>query len=180
MNEKDIQNALYVHLLRKSRVACPNYTTPGWWEADLWTVSPSGYAAEYEVKISKKDFRSDSLKTVDRFQAARHRRNGTEPKTKHQRLASGDVRGPSRFYFVTPEGLLAPEDIPPWAGWIEVNKNGRWTVPTIRKSAPQLHRQKVDPKVEAHCRSVFYWRYWNLRQTICSCQRDAVDKLSVR
>lgn len=168
-NERQIQNSLYTHILRKAKLACPNYTAAGWWEADLWSLSTAGYSTEYEVKCSRRDFRIDQLKTGDRWEAYRAKREGRPLLTKHQRLEAHDRLGPSRFYFVCPQDLLKEEEIPVWAGWIEMRQTARWLTPSIRKVAPQLHRQKVEAKVIDHCRSVFYYRYWNLREKVWPC-----------
>lgn len=166
MNEKQIQNSLYQQILRKAKLACPNYTAANWWEADLWAVTNSGYSTEYEIKCSRRDFKIDQLKTGDRWELARAKRAGRTLLTKHERLAAGDQAGPNRFYFVCPAGLLKEEEIPPWAGWIEMTDNRGWIRPRIVRQAPQRHRVKVDQKVIDHCRSVFYYRYWNLRDKV--------------
>lgn len=170
MTEAQIQNALYEHLLRKAKLACPNYTTPDWWEADLWVLSPAGYATEYEVKCTKADFKNDALKTGDRWAVRRAQKAGLPLLTKHQRLEQHDPKGPSRFYFVCPRGLITEADLPPWAGLIEIGVYRGGLTPSFTRLAPQLHRQKVQDKVINHCRSVFYYRFWNLR--IRTCKKD--------
>lgn len=68
---------------------------------DFWTLAPwqsKGYlATAYEVKVSRADYRRD-----------------TYDKQREARLFS------DRFYYVTPLGLLRPEEIPDWAGLIEI------------------------------------------------------------
>lgn len=67
---------------------------------DFWTISPNGSAGfdatAYEIKISRSDFRRDSF-----------------AKQRQARLFS------DRFFYVAPNGLLTPEEIPDWAGLIE-------------------------------------------------------------
>jgi len=67
---------------------------------DLWTISPNssaGFKARaYEVKISRADFRRD-----------------TAVKQREARLFS------DQFFYVTPAGLLRPDEVPDWAGLIE-------------------------------------------------------------
>lgn len=69
---------------------------------DFWTVSPNSSAGfkatAYEVKVSRADFRRD-----------------TAIKQREARLFS------DQFYYVTPAGLLKPEECPDWAGLIEFN-----------------------------------------------------------
>lgn len=67
---------------------------------DLWTISANssaGFKARaYEVKISRADFRRDNA-----------------IKQREARLFS------DQFFYVTPAGLLKPEEVPDWAGLIE-------------------------------------------------------------
>jgi len=72
-----------------------------------------------------------------------------------------------------PEELgITREMLPPWAGLITANAQSRYqNIPQsalpIRLHeeipAPRLHAQKVAQKTLDHCRSVFFYRYWNLR-----------------
>jgi len=87
---------------------------------DFWTIAPhqsKGYlATAYEIKVSRSDFRRDNA-----------------VKQREARLFS------DRFYYATPPGLLAPEEIPDWAGLIEVTAEKRKIVvpaPLRDKDAP--------------------------------------------
>ncbi len=68
---------------------------------DFWTLAPcqsKGYAATaYEIKVSRADYRRD-----------------TPTKQREARLFS------DRFYYATPPGLLKPDDVPDWAGLVEI------------------------------------------------------------
>lgn len=67
---------------------------------DLWTISANssaGFKARaYEIKISRADFRRD-----------------TAVKQREARLFS------DQFFYVTPAGLIRPDEVPDWAGLIE-------------------------------------------------------------
>lgn len=67
---------------------------------DFWTISAnssSGFKAiAYEIKVSRADFNRDSA-----------------IKQREARLFS------DRFYYVTPVGLIRPDECPDWAGLIE-------------------------------------------------------------
>ncbi|MCF1452256.1 MmcB family DNA repair protein [Agrobacterium vitis] len=87
---------------------------------DFWTIAPwpsKGYlATAYEIKISRADFKRD-----------------THGKQREARLFS------DRFYYVTPAGLLKPEEIPDWAGLIEITEGKQKTIvqaPLRDKDAP--------------------------------------------
>lgn len=44
---------------------------------------------------------------------------------------------PNRFYYATPEGLIKPEELPPYAGLIELPEGG---YANYKKKAPVLHK----------------------------------------
>ncbi len=149
MTAHQIQRVLLRHRYRRN-FCLPNYTPAGWFEADVWEVmKDSGLAVEYEVKVSRSDFLADREKVLGgRAGACR----------KHEMLAAGHPAGPSRFYFVTPPGLLAVADLPSWAGLIEVAGTSERKV----RPAPRLHREGVPAKTREHARGVCYWRFYSL------------------
>ncbi|MBX4388477.1 hypothetical protein K4H03_20500, partial [Mycobacterium tuberculosis] len=82
--------------------------------------SSAGFkATAYEVKVSRADFRRD-----------------TAIKQREARLFS------DQFYYVTPAGLLKPEECPDWAGLIEFN-NG-----SLKKVVHAPYRDKDAPTWE--------------------------------
>jgi hypothetical protein len=113
------------------------------WECDFFCVNKEGYAYEFEVKISLADFRSD-------FQ-----------KYKHLLFKKIDKKGvliPNRFYYVVPDGMVAPADIPKYAGLIYiVNTHAK-----VIKRAPLLHKVKRDYR-RILC-DKFYERYIQQRR----------------
>jgi hypothetical protein len=68
--------------------------------------------------------------------------------------------------------MVGPDEVPEWAGLIYVGEYKPHTTVAARltfhdeRPAPRLHREKVPAKVVEHCRSVFYYRFWNLRRGI--------------
>lgn len=69
---------------------------------DVWTVAPIASkkyeAIAYEVKVSRSDFKNDS--------------------EEKQRFA---LRYSDRFFYVTPPSLLQKDEVPTWAGLIELH-----------------------------------------------------------
>jgi hypothetical protein len=166
MTERTIQNALFDDLNRKGyQLACPNYTPFRWHESDLFAVTRAGMGVEFEIKISRSDFKADASKLY-----------------KHERMANADPVGPSRFFYVVPDGLITVEEVPAWAGliyvrvWTSDYHASRIVFHEIKK-APKRHRYAVPQKVIDHMRGVFYWRFWNLRrgmaETIADCGQCA-------
>lgn len=182
MTERTIQNALFEELTYRKgyRLACPNYTLPSWFECDLFAVTKAEFAVEFEIKISKSDFKADVKKgPSERFKKwAMYSNNRHDLRSKHERLAAADPFGPSRFFYVVPEGMVTVEEIPAWAGLIYANKREAHHEGPIRiflreiKKAPKLHRHYVPAKVTDHARSVFYYRFWNLRRGMSETAAD--------
>ncbi len=170
MNARDIQRAIIVDRYRRS-IVMPNYKPSKWFECDVFEQTKSGFFTEYEIKLSRSDFLADRQKRHDpiRWQGGTWLPTPLVQPTKHELLASHVEYGPRRFYFVTPEGLIAESEIPEWAGWIEVHyvePDHPTTKPYIRldgrRVAPSLHRKKLDPKVQEHIFSVSYYRFQSM------------------
>jgi len=149
---------------------------------------------EFEIKVSRSDFRADFKKSLSEYQSARIRRpegnspfrnpDGTKvtaeeakalmvPYTKHELLAEGYEKGPAYFWFCTPEGLLKPEDIPAYAGHIEVIDTNpdeddvypppyRPSCMKVVKQAPKLHKQKFPDKYLKAIMKQIAYRYQDM------------------
>lgn len=144
--ERDIQGAIIRDRFSRSFLM-PNFTPKGWWECDVMEVTKAGYLVEHEVKVSRADFFSDRKKS---------RRVWRQPgcqEVKHELLASRECL-PNRFFFACPEGLVQVDEVPEWAGLIEI----RSRTPLIKKDAPRLHPQKLDPRVVERARINCYHR----------------------
>ena len=173
MTERAIQRALFIRLRDSAQIALPNYTPFGWHECDLWAVTKAGYMREYEIKLSVADFKADATKHTPRHYA-NDGHGGWEivpSVTKHDRLATGDERGPTRFWYCTPIGLLADQEIPAWAGLMEFEARRERVFVAARSDGPRLHRQKVAETVLVHARGVCYWRYWNALLSLYDVQQ---------
>jgi hypothetical protein len=103
-------------------------------EADVIGITKANLSVEYEIKLSKSDFKADFKKTAKhlRLSGVRHRRKGYNGV-------------PNRFYYVTPVGLLGLDVIPPYAGLIEINTSAPLHVSAnIVKKAPLIHSDKAN------------------------------------
>lgn len=167
MTARDIQRKIISKRYAQS-FTLQNYTPAKWFECDVFEITRTGYFVEYEIKISRGDFKADASKVKERskvvFESGRAQWQTFKDKTKHQQLVERSEHGPSRFYFVVPVPalLLYPDEIPEWAGVIYLDtteaktwRNMRWI---IHKKAPLLHRNKVSESIETHARGVCYWR----------------------
>lgn len=165
MTERKIQDELWIRLRANGHEwMMPNYTPWNWWECDMFSVTRAGFMVEHEIKLSVSDFRADAM---NKYRNHFDRATKTHSKqTKHQILA-GDprhtpLRGPARFLFVVPHGLVTLDQVPEFAGLIYVTDNGprhNYSFLTVR-NAPKLHSDKCDPKIMADIGKSAYWRFW--------------------
>lgn len=124
-------------------------------EADILRITKSGYAQEYEVKVSKQDFLKDSKKKISFH---------PETYSKHEALVR-KLLPINQFYYVMPDELSCElfNDIPPFAGLIQMNWTEQWGgcySLEIRKDAPRLGANKVSLEFKYEIAKKFYWRYW--------------------
>lgn len=163
MTALDIQRRLMVEKYRRSFML-PNYKPHNWWECDVFELTEAGFFREYEIKLSRADFKADASKMRRRYDYA----NDVDVVTnKHGLLADRAVHGPSRFWYVCPTDLLTAEEMPEWAGLIYAKEIVRLAPPwnvlfNEVKPAPQLHREKASDKIKAHAASVCYYRMHRL------------------
>jgi len=170
MTAREIQRRLIYDLFRRNFVV-PNFTPSGWFECDVFEITQAGFFREYEIKLSRSDFFADADKFKNRWpENWWQNKLPAKVERKHESLSNGRLHGPCRFYFVTPNGLVRPEEIPHWAGLIVCGERAgyekygplaRLSIHTL-KQAPVLHRCKIDPAVRQQALETLYWRFHNL------------------
>jgi hypothetical protein len=152
--ERSIQDALYLFCSRKRhRFMVPNVQMFGW-ESDLISVTKDDFVYEYEIKISRKDFRQDLLK--DRHQRLASLQHAPVPGWWHD----SNRKGANYLYYAAPAGILAVDDIPVHAGLILISDSG---VADIRGRAPKLHKSKLLDHHRQWLERSLTCRYWNAR-----------------
>ncbi len=180
MTAKDIQRLLIANRYRES-FTVPNYTPQGWFESDVFEITPAGYFVEYEIKISLSDFKQDVKKKKEhiRYNRAEKKLETFTLDSKHGMLSKSSPLAPSRFWYVCPENLIKPEILPAWAGLIYVS---RWTHQGIaglveheKVKAPKIHTETISEEIKTHARGVCYWRMNSifLREN-CECDQVAI------
>jgi hypothetical protein len=117
------------------------------WESDFFSVSEAGYIYEFEIKISRGDFKDDFNK-VDKHQLL----ESTDPNTV--------LKKPNKFFYAVPKGLLSSISIPEYAGLLEIDPETK-NVTTI-KEAPFLHKEKGFDALKDILIDKFYFRYRDL------------------
>jgi len=177
MTETDIQN--YLHRCFAGR----NYEIPNVylydWESDFISVTRAGYIHEYEIKISKSDFKNDvksksgkhevvqcgcrSPKEYEQMYIKDYEKIGLSevpPWIAKKLTTDNKIIGnrPNYFWYVCPENLIT--EVPEYAGLIYCKPYLQ-----IVKPAPRLHKGKISSVMEKKILSSFCYRYWKIRMT---------------
>ncbi len=125
----------------------------GDFECDFFVYTKSKLSIEFEVKISKSDFKADAEKVL------KHKwlKSAFDGKRKDLFEDNTDIKMtakiPNKFYYVVPAGLLNIKDIPYYAGLIWVGKYGLKFI----KKAPVIHNEKWNWNNKLIDK--FYYRY---------------------
>ena len=145
-----------------ARFRVPNiYVFKDDWETDFFVVQKaSGYCYDIEIKITRADFFADFKKQVKHLILKtglftyKWSTGVGRPTvwTEYTKEVVHTFR-PNKFYYCVPEGLIAIEEIPEYAGLMYVNNYSVWTV----KEAKFIHKEKL--KFETKLCDKFYW-YW--------------------
>jgi hypothetical protein len=99
-----LSNIITTELMRwiQPDTCIPNYYI-GRWECDILRITKSSHLVEYEVKVSRADFKADASKEC-RWQS------------KYDNIKAGGRV--NRFFYVVPEGIIHKDEVPDWAGLI--------------------------------------------------------------
>lgn len=182
-------------------MASPKYSVDGLfvfrWESDklLWTKA--GYIYEFEIKISRADYKNDFKHKAEKhlllsskmpkeseavqqdlFDNLLQQQSKRYPNITKEQLHTypEDTMLPNFFYYAVPDGMLEPDEVPPYAGLIYITSRKiqkyyrddpdtwRHDIKIVRK-APQLHKTKYTD-AELNLGEKFYYnmktwkRHW--------------------
>ena len=186
LTEKKIQKAL------NRFFASEKYNIDGLfvfsWESDKLLRTQAGYYYEFEVKISRADYKNDFKHKIDKhiilssvlpkekaepiqaslFDNLYEKKRKRYPQITWEQIMARwcnvesiciDLLMPNYFYYAVPEGMLEPDEIPPYAGLVYVGEDGK-TLRTIVK-APRLHDRKLTD-AELNLGEKFYYnmKHW--------------------
>jgi len=177
MTEQKIIKSLFNFANDKGhKYMCSNtMCIPGVGEADFLSVNKSLFITEYEIKVSKSDFKADFRNKV-----AKHKRMVGELisrrkwtghcKTTNEGIYEEweEIQKPfvNYFFFVCPKDLISIEEVPDYAGLIyaeEISMNYKdytRVICTQIKKPKRFHMDKVSDKVLLDMyRSVMYKYY---------------------
>jgi len=109
-------------------IVIPNFYYD-WYEMDLFRLTHSGIIYEYEVKISRADFKADFEKGYQLFSGNRS--------NKHSDIVYQKYKV-NKFYFVVPKGLIKPEEVPSRYGLIYYDPAKGWDKWVVIRPAKML------------------------------------------
>jgi hypothetical protein len=180
LNADSITQALYMQDYQKGRrIMAPNiHLLMG--EQDFLSVTKAGYASEYEIKMSRADFKADVKKT-----AAKTSRwglqNGKTHTYKHDVLSGKtapkhgrrNLKVPKWFWFVVPADLDV--EVPAYAGLIHARLSRGYSGVSLRivKKAPTIkHATKLGTKEHEQITQSLTYRFWTQRFGMASLVED--------
>jgi hypothetical protein len=138
---KNIEAALAMYLYEKQHSPITSHFTGyGLSECDVISISKSDYIYEYEVKISKSDFKADFKKEKHKLMLEGVGTKERLIKENNQVVKDTWYLIPNYFHFVVPENLVTEEEIPEYAGLIYMTENLEFKV---IKKAPLMHKTKA-------------------------------------
>lgn len=166
------------------------------WESDKLIETRSGLLYEFEVKVSKADFKNDFKHKKDKhiilegeerygdkylpkyyeFLEGNRERGGEWAVNNFKKYAEnsprylvGGHKRPNYFYYCTPPELISVDDVPWYAGLVYIDKAG---LITIKKKAPKLHSEKLTDE-ELGLGEKFYYNMDKWRTACRNARKDA-------
>ena len=160
------------------------------WESDKLIWTKAGYIYEFEIKISRADFKNDFKHKADKhailqgptaeeqmmpcfyehYERYNHKRYATvgdyratlSPNSMEFRA---NHRRPNYFYYAVPTGLIEPDEVPPYAGLIYIDAEYRYIAQSFRivREAPRLHREKYTD-AQLNLGEKFYYNWATARR----------------
>lgn len=171
------------------------------WESDKLIWTKSGYIYEFEIKISRADFKNDFkhkkekhivlASTIARDKAKEMQMSLFEEKANEKNAWSreylerryGDIdemakgkRMPNYFYYAVPTGMIEPDEVPPYAGLIYIDSEYRFVNQSYRivREAPQLHKTKYTD-AELNLGEKFYYNWQTALRNLHDAGKRATD-----
>lgn len=162
------------------------------WESDKLLVTKAGMIYEFEIKISRSDYQNDfkhkskkhlllqsalpeqsqQTELFDNFMAEQRKKypriTPEQCRAKLSENLPGRRRMPNYFYYAVPDGMLQPDEIPPYAGLVYISEEGKISG-TVK--APQLHNQKYTA-AELNLCEKFYYNMRTAIQTAENCVKE--------
>ena len=165
------------------------------WESDKFIETRAGLIYEFEIKVSKSDFKNDFKHKKDKHIILEgeerygdkylpkyyefleeNRKRGEWAVNNFKKYADnsprylvGGHKRPNYFYYCTPPELISVDDVPWYAGLVYIDKSG---LITIKKKAPKLHSEKITDG-ELGLGEKFYFNMDKWRTACRNARKDA-------
>lgn len=140
------------------------------WESDFFNLTKSGYANEFEVKVSRGDFFCD-------FKKRRHEVLSTGGCINFLKEFKEIKFKPNRFWYVITENLVTADEVPKHAGLIFIKEYGKETrIPKIIKPAPLLHKEKLE--FDSRMIVKFFWHLTKAQRQIKDLRKQIMPQAS--
>lgn len=123
MTTKEIQSAICKQEVLKGNHPCENVSFFFVGESDVLSLNKTGYTHEFEVKVSRSDFKADQKKRKWLYFENRV-----------------EKQIPNYFSYACPAGMIGLSEIPSYAGLVYLNDG---SIEIIRKPSI-LHRSKPE------------------------------------
>lgn len=128
------------------------------WESDKLIETRSGLIYEFEIKVTRSDFKND-FKKEDKHVILEGKKEHLPAydkvldrwKSLHEEYyRTSRYKKPNYFYYAVPEGMISVDEVPEYAGLVYIlpegerkNKDGQWCDGFyVVKNAPKLHNTK--------------------------------------
>ena len=145
---KNIEAQLSMYLYEKKHSPITTrFTGHGLSECDVISISKSDYIYEYEIKISRSDFKADFNKKKHKLMLERDCTKDRIIKENNIMITDTWYQTPNYFNFVVPNGLVSIDEIPEYSGLIYVDNMGKFE---IIKKAPLIHKIKASHSFIRH------------------------------
>ena len=148
LTEAKIQAIMFKDLVDKGHSYIAPNTLALPYESDLLSITTSNRLYEYEIKISRSDFKADFNKKNKHWMYQR---------AKEYAGNVAALRIPSCFYYVVPDSLIRLEEVPPYAGLIYICDR---RFAHIVKRAPKLHSDTVAQYVKDKIAVTLMWKVY--------------------
>ena len=163
--ETSVQDTIWHRYSQKQSLMVVPCSNVFGWEADIVIVTKALIAHEFEIKLSKVDFRNDKKK--EKFEHIERWRKGEKKYVKTYLEEGGrtwrwehkGLQPPNYFWYVCPQDLIKPEEVPTYAGLAYVDKFCFW----VQKKPTRLHKDKLTEKELLQLCRAMNFRYWNYR-----------------
>ena len=112
------------------------------WESDKLIETRSGLIYEFEIKVSKADFKNDFKNKEDKHKVLK------SPKYAHLFEEYFPIRTdkkPNYFYYAVPDGMITVDEVPEYAGLVYITPDDgdyHYSYINVVKTAPKLHSTK--------------------------------------